>query len=269
MKCHYINLDDATGRRANLEAAWRAMNPAGWELVRIAASGPEAAGGLAGTASLPEKACWLSHRRAIEASLENDEAVLVVEDDVRFSPRTFYILAALAEADPEWDVLFTDVILTDPRTMVSFARDWPQLARAGNFRLHDLAKIPYVGAAGYLIRNGSKRKVLAALDSLPPFELAYDVALRDLIHAGALVGRGCFPFLTAPTADADSSSIQPPRLQLREQMINAFRRLMFVDRDLEASRRDVAALEAAHADPAAVLIGGVFATMVSGALTER
>ena len=52
-------------------------------------------------------------------------------------------------------------------------------------------------------------------------------------------------------------------------MINAFRRLMFVDRDLEASRRDVAALEAAHADPAAVLIGGVFATMVSGALTER
>ena len=269
MKCHYINLDDATGRRANLEAAYRAANPpASWELVRIAASGPSAAVSLPGSASLPEKACWLSHRRAIEASLDRDEAVLVVEDDVRFSPRTFPILAALAEAETDWDILFTDVILTDPGTMVAFARDWPQLGRAGNFRLHDLATIPYVGAAGYVIRHAAKRKVLAALDTLPPFDRAYDVALSDLIHAGALVGRGCFPFLTAPSADADASTIQPTPLQLREQMINAFRRLMFADRDLEASRRDIAALEAAHADPAAVLIGGVFGTMVASTLLE-
>jgi GR25 family glycosyltransferase involved in LPS biosynthesis len=269
MKCHYINLDDATGRRANLEAAYQAVNPpASWELVRIAASGPDAASGLGGTASLPEKACWLSHRRAIEASLDDDGAVLVVEDDVRFSPRTFYILGALAEADTEWDILFTDVILTNADSMVSFARDWPQLARAGNFRLLDLAEIPYVGAAGYVIRNAAKRKVLAALDSLPSFDRAYDVALADLIRGGALVGRGVFPFLTAPSADADASTIQPSRLQLRERMINAFRRLMFVDRDLDASRAEIAALEAVHADPAAVLIGGVFATMVSTTLTE-
>src|SRR5689334_1969428 len=150
MKCHYINLDDATARRANLEAAYRAANPpAAWELVRIPASGPAAAGGLPGAISPPEKACWLSHRRAVEASLVDDSPVLVVEDDVRFSPRTFPILGALAEADPEWDVLYTDVILTDADTMVSFARDWPLLGRAGNFRLHDLAKVPYVGAAGY------------------------------------------------------------------------------------------------------------------------
>jgi GR25 family glycosyltransferase involved in LPS biosynthesis len=266
MKCHYINLDDATGRRANLEAAYRAVNPAGWELVRIAGSGPGAAGGLPGTASLAEKACWLSHRRAIEASLDDDGAVLVVEDDVRFSARSFYVLAALAGADTEWDILFTDVILTNADSMVSFARDWPQLARAGNFRLHDLASIPFVGAAGYVVRNASKRKVLAALDSLPPFDRAYDVALADLIRDGVLAGRGVFPFLTAPSADADVSAIQPSRLQLRDQMINAFRRLMFADRDLEASRADIAALAAAHADPAALLIGGVFATMVSDKL---
>jgi len=194
--------------------------------------------------------------------------VLVIEDDVRFSPRTFYILGALAEADTEWDILFTDITLTDADSMVSFARDWPQLARAGNFRLHDLAQIPYVGAAGYVIRHASKRKVLAALDNLPPFDRAYDVALRDLIHGGALAGRGCFPFLTAPSADADTSTILPARLQLRGRMINAFRRLMFVDRDLEASRRDIAALDAAHADPAAILIGGVFAAMVSSTPPE-
>lgn len=268
MKCHYINLDDAIGPRKNLEASYGAIRPAGWELVRIPAFGPAAAAGLPGTITAAEKACWLSHRAAIEASLDSGEPVLVVEDDVRFASRGFYILAALAEADTEWDILYTDVILTEPSTMVAFARDWPLLGRAGNFRLHDLAAINYVGAAGYVIRDASKRKVLAALDSLPPFDRAYDVALAALIRDGVLVGRSVFPFLTAPSADADVSAIQPTRLQLRERMINAFRRLMFADRDLVASRDDIAALEALHGDEAAILVGGVFATMVAQALNQ-
>lgn len=262
MKCHYINLDAATARRANLEAAFRAANPAGWELVRIAASGPDAAAGVPGSITATEKACWLSHRRAIEAALGDDEPVVIVEDDVRFSPRTFPILGALATADPEWDLLYSDVILTEISSMVAYARDWPQLARAGNFRLQDLATLPFVGAAAYVVRGGSKRRVLEALDSLP-FDRAYDMALRDLIHGGVLQGRACFPFLTAPSADADASTIQPSQLQFRDAAINAFRRLMFVDRDLEASRRDVAALEAAHGDPAATVVGGVLGALVS------
>ncbi|WP_421936317.1 glycosyltransferase family 25 protein [Phenylobacterium sp.] len=262
MKCHYINLDTATARRANLEAAFRAVNPAGWELVRIAASGPDAAAGVQGAITATEKACWLSHRRAIEAALGDDEPVVIVEDDVRFSPRTFPILAALATADSEWDLLYSDVILTEISSMVTYARDWPQLARAGNFRMQDLATLPFVGAAGYVVRGGSKRRVLEALDSLP-FDRAYDVALRDLIHQGVLQGRACFPFLTAPSVDADASTIQPSQLQFRDAAINAFRRLMFVDRDLEASRRDVAALEAAHGDPAATVLGGVLGALVS------
>lgn len=261
MKCHYINLDAATVRRANLEAAFRAANPPGWELVRIAASGPDAAVGLPGSASATEKACWLSHRRALEAALDDDQPVVIVEDDVRFSPRTFPILAALAEADPEWDILYTDPTLTEVSTMVAFARDWPQLAGAGNFRLHDLAKIPFVGAAGYLVRGGSKQRVLDALDSLPPFDRPYDVALRDLIHAGVLQGRACFPYLTAPSDDAETSTIPPT--QFRQSIVNAFRRLMFVDRDLDVGRRDVERLQAAHADPAAVVIGGVLGALVS------
>lgn len=263
MKCHYINLDAATARRANLEAAFKAVNPVGWELVRIAASGPTDAADLPGTASVTEKACWLSHQRAIEASLADDDHIAIIEDDVVFSPRTFPILRALAEADPEWDLLYTDVTLTEVSTMVSFARDWPQLARAGNFRLHDLAKVPFIGAAGYVVRAGSKRRVLDALASLPPFDRAYDVALRDLIRTGVLQGRACFPYLTAPSDDAEASTIQPSKFQFRDSVVNAFRRLMFVDRDLDASRRDVARLEAAHGDAAATVLGGVFAGLVS------
>lgn len=263
MRRLYINLDPATDRRANVEAAFRAADPTGPDPIRIPASGPEATAGLAGSITPAEKACWLSHRRAIEATLADDAPVLIVEDDVRFSARTFPILAALAAADTPWDVLYTDVILTDVSPMVAFARDWSPLANAGNFRLHDLSKLPFVGAAGYVVRGHAKRKLLAALDSLPPFDRAYDVALRDLIHAGALDGRAVFPFLTAPSADADASAIQPSRLQLREQMINAFRRLMFVDRDLDVSRADIARLEAAHGDPAAILVGGIFGAMVS------
>lgn len=263
MRCLYINLDRAVDRREALEASFRAHAPPDWRLQRIAALGPEDGAARPGALTPAEKACWLSHRRAVAETVEDDAPVLIVEDDVAFSARTFPVLTGLAAGAPDWDLLYTDVILTDFNAMVQFARAFSPLARAGGFRLHDLSQVTYAGAAGYVVRGASKRKLLAALDAIAVLDRPYDLVLRDLTRAGRLASRLIHPFLTSPGPSADTSQIQPDALKLREQVSVAFRMLMSADRDLDACRRYLDGVEAAHGDPGAVQVGRVFAAIAA------
>jgi hypothetical protein len=265
MKCLYINLDSAQARREDLEASFRTHAPAGWQLIRVPALGPADVEGVAGAITSREKACWKSHREAIFAALADAEDVLIVEDDTRFGPRTFEMIDRIRGVDASWDLLFTEVSLR-VENMLSYAQRYPQLAAGGSVSVIDLARLGFTAAAGYMVRGASKAKLVALLDGAASLDRPYDFHLQDLTHAGRIRSLFCFPFITQPSPQAEDSQIQPDPFRLRDQMHLAFRRLMCLDRDLDALEPELERLEALHGERGAAMVGKVFGAMVSDAM---
>jgi GR25 family glycosyltransferase involved in LPS biosynthesis len=268
MQCLYINLDSATQRRSELEASFASAQHEGWELIRVAATTPAEVADMAGSITPVEKACFASHRAALARAADAPGDVLIVEDDTRFSPRTFDMLGKLSAAAPQFDVLFTEVMPTDVGALANLARQWPRLSAAGHFLLQDLSRLGFYGAGSYLVRGPSKGKLLGLLDAAQPRDRPYDIVLRDLALSGAIRAAVSFPFLTTPGDAADASSIQSSATDLREGVTHAFRRLMFVDRDLPARRAEAHRLDAAHADEGAKAFGAILAALISDSFPD-
>src|SRR5689334_13813076 len=97
MRCFYINLDAATQRRRSLETNFAQTGKSDWSLTRIAAidAAYVEANAIVGTAKPPEKACFLSHRKALLESMNDDEPVFMLEDDAMFGSDTCNIVEQL------------------------------------------------------------------------------------------------------------------------------------------------------------------------------
>ena len=101
--------------------------------------------------------------------------------------------------------------------------------------------------------------------AIEPSTSPCDLYLRDLISGrGQFKAAVVFPFVTTLAPSADSSQIQGGDTAVFDATLNAYRRLMYVARDLDQCRADAERL-AAHTDEASRLVGGVFATIVSPA----
>ena len=260
--CVFINLASAEARRRSLEASFAAAAPAHWRLERYPALGPTDVAHLGGSLSGPEKACFASHRAVLEAHLETDENLLIVEDDVEFSPQGFPVLDQML-ASQDWDVLFTDVALCDLSLMVHLARRRDSMLAGGGFAVVNLAGRSFFGSSAYVVRGSAKRRLHAALAEPGQLDQPYDLFLRDLCSQGALKFGACFPFLTTIAAHADQSQIQPQGDDVFDRVMNVYRRLMYMDRDLPECRRDVAGLRDAYCDEASMMVGTIFAALVS------
>lgn len=243
MKAAFINLDAASARRAQVEAGFAAVPHEGWLLARFAAVTAAEMAETSGGLRPAEKACFESHRRLIGAHLDNEAPLYVLEDDVAFSQATFPVLAAMAGAPGDWEVLFTDVAFLQPGYLVQAARDWERLTGAGQVQLVPLRGAAFVGSTAYLVRGSAKAKLHGLLQDVGALDRPYDIVLRDLVATGALNAAVTLPFLTTIAPEASDSQIQTETdLQLRA--FDAFRRLVFIERDLAASRSAVAAIEA-------------------------
>jgi hypothetical protein len=262
-RCRFINLDAATDRRRQLEASFARTLPAGWSLERFAALGPEDVRDVPGSLTPVEKACFASHRAAIGAALDDDDHLFIAEDDAVFSPQTFALVDQLL-ARQDWDVLFTDVALCDLGLMAHLAKRREGMAARGEYSCVDLRGRSFFGATAYVVSGRSKRALHAALGGSAELNQPYDLALRDLCHSGALKMAACFPFATTLGAQADASQIQGTEHAVFDRTLNAYRRLMYADRDLAACREDTARL-AAGCDEVSAMVGTIFAAIVSPA----
>lgn len=260
MRCVYINLPQATARRAHMEAEFARSAPEGVSLERFHAMDAATAAHLPGQARAPEKACFLSHRNAIAAHHDGETPLLVLEDDVLLSPEAFG--AHRLPPGDDWDLLFTDAALADPGTWIRLAKNRPGLVQEGRIRVLDLGGIGFASAAGYVVNGRSKGRVLAALDALPALDGPYDIALRGLVKAGRLRACLTFPFLTSIAAFSDVDSQIQRAGNAADQISNTFRRLMFVGRDIAQSRAEAEAI-AARADEESRLVGLILAGVVS------
>jgi len=260
--CVFINLAEAVGRRAAFEADFATVQEPGWTLSRFEALGPAEVGELAGSLTLAEKGCFASHRGALAAHAGDPDTILVAEDDVRFAPGALPLIEAMLAAS-DWDVLFTDVGLCDLPTMLNLAGRRAALAAQGQFMLVDLSARSYFGATAYAVRGRSKAKVQAALDAATRLDAPYDLYLRDLARSGGLKIATCFPFLSTPGPLADQSQIQAKQTAAFDRAMTAFRRLMYLQPDLEACGREIAGLREEFGTAESKLVGDVFSVLAA------
>jgi Glycosyltransferase family 25 (LPS biosynthesis protein) len=262
--CCYINLAAAKHRRDSVEASFAAAKTGDWSLRRFEALGPAEVATLAGGLTSAEKACFASHRAALSEHLEGDDPVMIIEDDAVFSPQAFGALDNLLTHGGDLDLIFTDAALCDFNLMVHLAARRDAMVARGEFVPVDLFGRSFFGATAYAVRGASKGRIHAALAAAVELDRPFDLYLRDLIRTGQFKAAVAFPFLTTVSPDADGSQIQAENTAVFDTTLNAFRRLMYVARDLDQCRADAGRL-AAHTDEAARMIGAVFATIVSPA----
>ncbi|MGZ3378491.1 MAG: glycosyltransferase family 25 protein [Phenylobacterium sp.] len=261
--CVFINLPAATDRRASVEGSFANAQPGGWTLQRFEALGPADVGAIGGALTPAEKACFASHRAALGQHLDVDDPVLIVEDDAVFSPQAFTVLDGLL-AQSDVDLLYTDAALCDFNLMVHLASRRDGMAQRGDYMTVDFKGRSFFGATAYAVRGAAKAGLHAALSAAETLDQPYDLFLRDLIHSGAFKAAVIFPFVTSLSAQADGSQIQESATAVFDATLNAYRRLMYVARDLDQCLADAQRL-AGHTNEAARLVGGVFAAIVSPA----
>jgi GR25 family glycosyltransferase involved in LPS biosynthesis len=262
--CVFINLPAAEDRRRSLEASFARTAASAWQLSRFSALGPADVAAIPGSLTPGEKGCFASHRAALGEHLAGDDPVLIVEDDAVFSPQTFGVLDGLLAHGGDWDLIFTDAALCDFNLMVHLAARRDGMAARREFLPVDLHGRSYFGSTAYAVRGSSKPRLHAALTAAAELNQPYDLFLRDLIHSGQFKAAVAFPFLTTLSPQADGSQIQGAEAAVFDSTLNAYRRLMYVARDLDQCRADAERL-AVRTDETARLVGGVFAAIVSPA----
>ena len=163
---------------------------------------------------------------------------MVLEDDAQFGVRTCTLVDQILSNNPElkWDVLWTDIAVTDPAGLLRFAKLRRELSARGDALIIDLAQVSYAGATAYIIREGAKARVAEMLAEGEAIDIPYDLRLRQLVYEGRLSGHVIFPYLTTISQHAFQSNIHVNTENCNELIWNAFRRLSWWERDLEAEQ---------------------------------
>lgn len=266
MICHYINLADAHERRAHLEEAFQRLNPPNWSLARFDAVDIHSVSKIPGRLSDAEKACFCSHRNLIEKYHETGDPLYIVEDDVEFSSMTFGVIDSILETNAEWDIIFTDVIVADILTMITLFHQRMAYDANQKIAVNSLEKVNFSATTSYLVNGRAKRKLVGLLRSADVLDRPYDIMLREFCHTGKLKLFYTFPFITSVSSNAEVSQIDVVRSKTDDDTIwRLFRRLMWVDRDMQACA-DAAKklLDAACRDDAKI-----FATVVAASLSSQ
>ena len=240
MDIFYINVADQIHRREFVERNFAAIQRPGWRLSRIDAVTVETARNMPGRIRDGEKACFQSHLCAIEKAQHAAGHVLIAEDDILFGegslPAIERALASIAEDD--WDILFTDLVIPNAGPMANLYLLRQRLARSGGSQLLDLSNLNFAGTTAYIVNHRVRDKVLQALAADASLDVPYDLQLRKLIHSKTLRGHVIIPFPTTVSAFADTSQIQDTNLA--DAVWTAFRRLIWLERDIGAAMKPLA-----------------------------
>jgi hypothetical protein len=242
--CVCVNLDSATARREEIEANFDKYKGPGWTWTRFPAVTPAdpRVAALGGSVAPTEKACFLSHKLALESRLGTSNPVFVLEDDAMLGPRSAAFIDRIVFANDalNWDILYTDICVPLPGPMIDLANLRRTLAQP-EVRLMNLRGYTYAGATAYIVNPRSLARLHGLLDGLTRLDRAYDLELRYFVNANQLNAFAFFPFLTTVSSAADSSQVQAD--QSPDAVWNLFRRLMWMDRDVGSQRGAVDRLE--------------------------
>src|SRR6185312_12174261 len=136
------------------------------------------------------KGCYLSHRKALEEGMSDDEAVFILEDDAMFGSDTCNIVEQLPAfaKDLEWDIVFTDVVVPAIGDMAALVTMRHELVDKKQIRLVDLGHMFFGGSTAYIVKGTSKKRLLDLIVSQVEIDEPYDLFLRKMIHLGNVRG---------------------------------------------------------------------------------
>jgi GR25 family glycosyltransferase involved in LPS biosynthesis len=184
-----------------------------------------------------EKACFLSHQKAIGDALGDEEHVFVLEDDACFGKRTCEILERLieeADANFAWDILYTDICVPRVAGMAELLLLRQKMIREGKTTLLNLDQLRFGGATAYVVNRKSKAKLHDDLAAERALNIPYDLFLRDHIHASTLKGFVAFPFITSLAPTADASTIRTADEKPIDLIWNLYRRMTWEEGECES-----------------------------------
>ncbi len=267
MDCYYINLDAATSRRVRLEQNFSEHAREPWCLQRYPAVDTDQvkSSGIEGTLAPSAMACFLSHRRLIEANLTDERPILVLEDDAALGEDTCGTIDRFLEgsSDLEWDIAFTDVCIPFAHTMIDLIRLRRQWAATGQVTLLDLSKMAFGGSTAYIVNGRSKRKVAALLEAAARIDVPYDLYLRNMFREKRLAGFVFFPFITSLSELSEASQVQSNDAATTDLIWNTFRKLIWLNRSADRQQAALALIESQLCDDESRLFAPLFAAMTS------
>jgi GR25 family glycosyltransferase involved in LPS biosynthesis len=235
MNCFYINLATAHQRKINFEHNFKSHCPNDWSLRRLEAfpASDVLNKNIPGRLRPEEKGCFLSHKDSLRQGIDTNNLFMVCEDDALFGATTFRILGPLlskpAPSITQWDILFTDVGMTDISAMIHLIQLKQKVFRNGSLEIVDLRGFPFIGAASYILTNSGAKKILAAIDKEAELNVPFDLFLRNLIQNGTIRGGVFMPFLTSITEDSDLSQIQEHSTKRTDFVWSLFRKIFWVE----------------------------------------
>ena len=269
MRLHYINLEREKARRDCLEANFSQHNSQAWTLARFAAIDASAPGVVLPSSPLrpAETACFLSHRGALERAAAEPGHAMIAEDDVWFGPSSQRVIgAALGSMPASWDLLYTDVCVSNLHLMIDLFL--LQRQRAGKPALLPLSGVSYAGATAYVVNERAKSR-LAGLAAGADLALPYDLWLRQQVSDGRLAAFVTLPFATTLSSLAERSQIQAVDINSINFVWNAYRRLILSDAEPDAVLAHLADIDlGAVATDEAVMIR-LLAQVVTGRARGR
>jgi GR25 family glycosyltransferase involved in LPS biosynthesis len=240
MNCFYINLQSATDRHAAITANFKTYAPPTWRLNKVDAIDVThiLKHGIKGTLRDSEKACFLSHRKALELSLGKKGHVFILEDDTIFGPSSCeQITEALKfKKDADWDILYTDIGTGDTGLMAQLLKLRQALVAVKGFQVLNLQKFKYFGTTAYIINGRSKQKILNLLAKQSELNIPVDDLLCQLCNEGRIKASVLFPFLTTSSELGNNSSTQLDQMQRVNQYQAFFRQMTWLHAD--TSRMD-------------------------------
>ncbi|QRF58403.1 glycosyltransferase family 25 protein [Variovorax paradoxus] len=237
----FINLQRSGDRRAAMEAQLRALGIEGvarFEAIDAAtlpAAAPDA------TTSAGERACFLSHARALEGA-PPDDFFLVLEDDALLSRALPPLLRPEALAQlADWDLVFLECLpyTSAPVLLALWQALKKQLPADPTVPRDAIAGIEVLDARG--LYNWGAVAYLATpkgLRALPPLlrealaegpAQAFDMALNRWVAEGRLRAAVLAPFLATPRLESHAHSTidDRPRAAENDALGGALRRLFF------------------------------------------
>jgi GR25 family glycosyltransferase involved in LPS biosynthesis len=266
MECFYINLDSANTRRVNLENNFLEHKIENWSLTRFPAIDTSYihAHKVGGNLRPGEKACFFSHKNLIGAHLNNKNPILIMEDDAAFGKHTCKIVdGLLANNNLDWDILYTDFIAPDISTMADLIQWRHQLSPKNDVTILNLSEIPFAGSTSYILNSKSIRKIFDLLDAEDVLDIPYDLYLRNLIYEKKINGFSFFPFITSLSEFSESSQIQQNDMQATDLILSTFRKMIWMDRDLENQKPLLDDIHQKLCDEESKLFGTIFAAIIS------
>jgi GR25 family glycosyltransferase involved in LPS biosynthesis len=266
MDCFYINLAADTAKRRELESLFEACAPKNWSLHRFEAvdKNDVRRNSIKGSINDGAKGCFLSHKNLIQNNINNTQPLLIIEDDIVFSPKTFVLIENIIQQldiNQQWDIIHTDICIPTAGAMIDFYLSKKNIS-ANQLSLINLQDKVYASTAGYIINSKSLRKVYNLLDNLQSLDQPIDLYYRSLTHSGALNSYATLPFITSLSSRSTQTNIQQDAHAYTELVWHTYRKFIWLDSDRDLVNREIERIEKSEipkdAEDLLRIVSGVF-----------